>query len=239
MINDRLRPLISIGLKVALVICATVGLTLCFNAIGGFMSGDSLILYFTIQSNIWIALGDLYLGIKQFMAYKGGKYSLSRADEVLHLVLTVAITLTGIVYCCVLMPVFLSYPGGGGIALAPSQILVHMIVPALALIDYIGLTRNVRYKKTDFLFSAIPPIYYLGFSICGYFLGWDFGGGANYPYFFLNYGSPVGLFGFGGEMPYFMGSFYWIIAICVFVLALSKLLTVIVTRLTRFLPGKI
>lgn len=56
----------------------------------------------------------------------------------------------------------------------------------------------------------------------GYLQGWEFAPGYNYPYFFLNWGSPAGAFGFSKELP-FMGVAWWILAIMIFLLIIGYL----------------
>ena len=67
----------------------------------------------------------------------------------------------------------------------------------------------------------IPPLYYFAFSIVCNLLRVDFGGGSHYPYFFLNFNSPMGWFGTGGEIPYYFGTFYWVLALLAFVLGMG------------------
>ncbi len=56
----------------------------------------------------------------------------------------------------------------------------------------------------------------------GYIRGWEFAPGIRYPYFFLNWGSPAGAFGFSGELP-FMGCVWWILALLVLLLLCGAL----------------
>ena len=53
------------------------------------------------------------------------------------------------------------------------------------------------------------------------FMGWQFAEGYNYPYFFLNWGSPAGAFGFTKGLP-FMGTGWWILALLIFLLAVAR-----------------
>ena len=54
-------------------------------------------------------------------------------------------------------------------------------------------------------------------SLSNAITGWEFLEGINYPYFFLNWGSPAGAFGFTDGLP-FMGTVWWILAILLFLL---------------------
>ncbi len=203
----------------------------------GFMGGPNILFkYFTFQSNVWIALFGLIAGISQLRNVKSGVYEFSRATYIIQYVFTVSITLTGIVFCFVLLPTAIKDPALRSVMLDWPQIFMHVIVPILSVIDFLAWTRpvNFRFKAFDFLYTLIPPIYYWGFSAIGYFQNWDFGG-TNYPYFFLNYGSPAGFVGFSREMPYFMGTLWWIIAIGIFVSLVARIYHQL---LTKFMDSK-
>ncbi len=210
----------SIVTKCLLVVSVLSGLISCFATVGGFMGGKTLLLYFTNQSNIWIGVVALVFAIIQIDNFRKGQYTLSKRVALIQEIFTVSITLTGVIYCFVLVPAFMA-AGGDFNPFSPTQMLLHVVTPVLAIVDFTCFTRGVTFKARESLLATIPPFYYLGFSMVGYFKHWDFGAGANYPYFFLNYGSPAGVFGFSNEMPYFMGAFYWIAFIVLLVSAMS------------------
>lgn len=232
--KDRTNQIISILLKLIIVVCATIGLVLCFFS-SGFMGGKTLFLYFTIQSNIWIAVVDLIIAFIMINSLRTGEYALNDKLYLIQQIFTVSITLTGFVFCFVLIPSFMAmgaYASGFNL-FAPSQTLLHVVVPVLAVIDLIGFTRHANFTKMQCLWATIPPLYYLGFATIGYFKNWNFGGGNNFPYFFLNYDSPAGLFGFSNITPYYLGSFYWIILLLFFVLGISLIYIVMVNKFSK------
>lgn len=84
----------------------------------------------------------------------------------------------------------------------------------------------------------IPPILYAIYAGIGYVNNWQFAEGINYPYFFLNWGSPDGAFGFTNELP-FMECSWWIIAIFVFLIIIGYIYLVITDILKKiFKKGK-
>ena len=85
-----------------------------------------------------------------------------------------------------------------------------------------------RSRTTKF----IPPLLYAVYSGIGYIQGWEFAPGVNYPYFFLNWGSPAGAFGFTEGLP-FMGSAWWIIAIFIFLMIIGLIYLLIVNALGK------
>ncbi len=232
-LSIRKRTEISIVLKFLVFAFMAAGMLGCTVVSDTFMGSPSIFLkYFTMQSNIWIGVLALVLAFVQLKHLKSEVYEFSRPLLLLQQVFTVSITLTGVVFCFVLLPAMLATtPEYAPYILHWTQILLHVIVPVLAVVDLLAFTRTFHYnlKRFDFLWSALPPLYYLGFSRIGYVKNWDFGG-ANYPYFFLNYDSPAGFFGFSNEMPYFMGVFYWILVIVVLVLGVSLLYTTVVNK---------
>ena len=67
--------------------------------------------------------------------------------------------------------------------------------------------------------------------------GWEFATGVNYPYFFLNWGSPAGLFGFSDELP-FIGTGWWILVILVFLIIVGLVYLVTARLIGRKCVGK-
>ena len=59
-----------------------------------------------------------------------------------------------------------------------------------------------------------------GYAGIGYVNGWEFAKGQIYPYFFLNWGSPAGAFGFTDELPY-MGCVWWILILLLFLIIIG------------------
>ena len=193
------RKTTSYILKGIVVLAAVSGIWL--SAAGGrnsFMGGSRVFMYFTIQSNLAIALICAAGGI---LMLRSGR--IKDWWFVVKFVGTVSITLTGAVFCFVLAPTF------GPKAWSLQNILTHVIVPVAAVADFFvtGIYGNIRMR--DIVFVTLPPLAYVIYAGIGYACGWEFSKGANYPYFFLNWGSPAGAFGFTGELPY-MGCVWWI-----------------------------
>lgn len=213
---------LSVLLKMTVALGAFVGVALSHYNMRGFMGGNSTFLYFTIQSNLWIALLD----VVAFVMMARGSEALGRmgAEErvaarwysLAQLIFTVSITLTGVVFCFVLAPTM-----APGTAFGLANVLTHVVVPLAAIIDFIVCRRTYTFRRIDVLFPTLPAWYYLAFASVGYVLDWPFGEGINYPYFFLNWGSPAGAFGFCDALP-FMGVAYYIALILLFLIALAR-----------------
>jgi hypothetical protein len=173
------------------------------------MGGSRIFMYFTIQSNLLIALICMIGFILLLRRDEVGK-----AWRVIKLAGTVAITLTGLVFCFVLVPVL----GNGFWNL--QNTLTHVVVPIAAVADWFASGAAKGLRKRSAFFVLIPPFLYVIYAAIGYVRGWEFSKGVNYPYFFLNWGSPAGAFGFTGELPY-MGCVWWILILLVFLIAVG------------------
>jgi len=204
------RKKISFALKLAVILSAVLGTVL--SALGeknSFMGGSVVFMYFTIQSNIAIAV-ICAVGCYLIMRDK----AISNAWYIVKLVGTVSITLTGVVFVVMLAPVL------GDKAWNIQNTLTHVVVPAVAIADYFVIASGSSLRKKDVVYVTIPPLLYVIYAGIGYIRGWEFALGVNYPYFFLNWGSPAGAFGFSNELP-FMGCVWWILILSAFLIAVG------------------
>lgn len=220
MISQRDKA-ISLGLKCIVFLCAVIG-TAVSAAAGShsFMGGSMVFMYFTIQSNIAIAV---ICAIGAILLLK--ERLIGIAWYVVKFVGTVAITLTGLVFCFILAPTM-----GRG-AWNIQNILTHVVVPLFSVADFFvtGVDREIRNRSI--VFVTLPPLAYAIYAGIGYVRGWQFAYGIRYPYFFLNWGSPAGAFGFTKELPY-MGCVWWILALLAFLVFIGWLYLLII-RLIR------
>ena len=199
------RKLVSYLLKCAVVVSAAAGVILSAVASAStFMGGNRVFMYFTIQSNIAVGLICLVGGLLLAAGREPGN-----GWHVVKFMGTVSITLTGAVFCFVLAPTL------GRYAWNAQNILTHVVVPIAAIADFFvtGICGDLKVRSA--LYGTMPPLAYAVYAGIGYVAGWEFSAGVNYPYFFLNWGSPAGAFGFTRELP-FMGCGWWII--CLFIL---------------------
>ena len=206
-----MRNKISVILKLVVVVCAVWGVLLCVaSGADSFMGSWNALKFFTIQSNIWVALAEA-CGVVTILKKK----TPSKICNIIKLMVTVAITLTGFVFCFILAPTF---PGAWILA----NVLTHVIVPIASVLDFLVYDAQFAYQKKWCFTAAILPVYYVIFAAYGYAQNWEFMPGVNYPYFFLNWGSPAGVFGFCKGLP-FIGVGYWILIGFVFVTLVALL----------------
>ena len=150
--------------------------------------------YFTIQSNLAIAL---ICAVESIILAQ--KKPISPVWSVIKFVGTVSITLTGIVFVFVLAPTM------GASAWNTQNILTHVVVPLLAVIDFFVLAPSTQIEYKNIFYVILPPLLY-----------------AVSAYFFLNWGSPAGAFGFSKELP-FMGTVWWILSLFLFLILIGFL----------------
>ncbi len=222
--NSRI---ISIILKIAVFVSAAIGVFLsAYASSATFMGGTRVFMYFTIQSNIAIAI----------IALIGAIFLIKNKDigtvwYVIKFVGTVSITLTGAVFTFVLAPTLGKY------AWNVQNILTHVVVPLAAIVDFFvtGVYGNIR--KRNIFFVILPPLAYAIYAGIGYAAGWEFADGINYPYFFLNWGSPAGAFGFTDKLP-FMGCAWWILALLILLIAVGFAYLLIVEGIKKIMRKK-
>ncbi len=216
------RRSLSLLLKSLAALSAVVGTVL--SAIAGsrvFMGGSTVFMYFTIQSNIAVAL---VCAVGAVLLAK--KTRIGRGWFIVKLVATVAITLTGVVFCFVLAPTMRA--GAWNV----QNILTHVVVPVLCIVDFFLTGVYGTLRRSDVFYVILPPLAYAIYAGIGYVRGWQFSPGVNYPYFFLNWGSEAGAFGFSKGLP-FMGCGWWILAILVFLILIGLVYLAIVRALQR------
>ena len=203
----KTQKICSIILKTIVVLSAVIGTLLSYLAgRNSFMGGNHVFMYFTIQSNIAIAIISA-IGLYRLLRNK----PISKVWYTIKFVGTVSITLTGVVFGLVLAPTL------GANAWNIQNTLTHLIVPVVSVIDFFVMSNVATIKKINALYVIIPPILYAIYAGIGYVNNWQFAEGINYPYFFLNWGSEAGAFGFTNELP-FMGSAWWILALLIFLI---------------------
>ena len=194
--------IISLILKAVVVIAAAIGVFIsAYASKDTFMGGSRVFMFFTIQSNIAIAIVALIGAVLLIR-----KRLIRDIWFVIKFVGTVSITLTGAVFTFVLAPTLGEY------AWNLQNILTHVVVPLAAIADFFVTGAYGDIKKSSVFFVVLPPAAYVVYAAIAYVAGWEFMEGINYPYFFLNWGGPAGAFGFMKTFP-FMGTAWWIVAL--------------------------
>ena len=216
------RKTASLALKLIVILSAVTGTVL--SAAAGrraFMGGSRVFMYFTIQSNLAVALISA-VGVFLLLRRKApgsGWYAVKLAGAV-------SITLTGVVFAVLLAPIL------GAADWSLPNTLTHLVVPLAAVADFFVVASGAEIRKRNVVFVIIPPLLYTVYAGIGFVNGWEFAKGQNYPYFFLNWGSPAGAFGFTDGLPY-MGTVWWILVLLLFLIAVGLGYLALARRLGR------
>ncbi|MBR2871673.1 MAG: Pr6Pr family membrane protein [Clostridia bacterium] len=202
MINTT-RDKISCLFKALTIIFSLSGVLLSvFSAKDDGYTGSSFarLLYFTAQSNIWIGVTTLLI-----LTVKKSRYNFQKNLYFFRFYFTVSITMTMFVFCFLLAPFSDDSYKAWGLA----NILTHVFCPFTCILDFIFDPTKITIKRKHLAYAMLPAIIYFTLASILEELHVDFGRGEYFPYFFMNYHSPAGIFGFTNNYPYYMGCFYW------------------------------
>ncbi|MFA5422131.1 MAG: hypothetical protein WC344_05095 [Bacilli bacterium] len=213
------QKIINIILEFAVFVFAFIGVVFTSFGVSGLMTGTS-ILYYTVQSNIWIGLTCLTFAILRLINYHRDDFIIPTWLFIVKYVFVVAITLTMVVFWFLLAPT-IQLPS---YFLSPSNLFAHTLTPLAAIISFLAFdSRAYQIPKKCSLLSLTTPLYYLFFAIICSVAGVRF---AIYqlPYFFLNF-FEFGWFGFNRFSEAYgfasFGVFYWIVLILIFIFLLG------------------
>ena len=189
------------------------GLSCIFAVRDGYSHWFRRLLYFTQQSNLWIGITSLIFAVMLILNKNNQKQML--AISVFKYIFTVSITITGIIFCVLLAP-FADYD-----IWTFATVLTHVVVPIFSIFDFFVNPYILKFDKKYRLFSIIPPFAYFVITTILCLLKVDFGRGDAFPYFFFNFYSVAGLFGFVKGSPPQMGSVCWMIFLLGFIYLIS------------------
>ena len=193
-------------MKVAVAVSAFFGvfLSLLTATADGYTPPFTRLMYFTAQSNLWLGVLYVFLAVFSFSKTKSKGAGMQRL-YLFRFIAVVSISMTCLVFCALLAP--FSYDATYRPWAIPN-VWTHVITPALALVDFFTDRQSIVHKRALWL-CLIPFFVYFFIVSIMQFYQIDFGRGEPFPYFFVNYFSPAGLFGFSKTFPYLMGSIYW------------------------------
>jgi hypothetical protein len=126
------------------------------NALAGFIDGISMYKYYTMQTNLFVAI---WLTIALIFNYKPDK--LKKIKGVIKGGITIYITITFIVFAIMLSSLY-----------NPTEtierftnIATHYIIPIAFLLDWVFTEKTINYKWLNLVFWIIYPILYLVLAI--------------------------------------------------------------------------
>ena len=208
---------LSLIINVIIVLSSASAITMDFSPSAVRIMDGNPLLFFTTQSNIAVGAVSMCSVIMYAFDFVAKKWM-----SIIKLATTTSIMLTMAVYC------FLLAPAASGIyegVWSTCNVLLHVVVPLMCVLDYYLTTGRQNFCVCERLWTIVPPVLFMTFSAIGYVSNWNYGLDQNYPYFFMNYASEAGVFGFCGQLPY-IGVFYYAVAIAAAVYLFGVLLTI-------------
>lgn len=164
--------------------------------------------FFTLQTNLFVIILMIFKIIFQITHIFKVNFNISYKPWIHYLEIFIAfyITITGFIFCFILVPVALATNTAFISSLSYRDIFLHIFVPFLTLIEYYSCDNKILLKnKSAFLFLIYPLVYCLLTFARAFFGGKPFPGGSQYPYFFID--------------PTFNNQ-GWLVVICYFILCL-------------------
>ncbi|WES64596.1 Pr6Pr family membrane protein [Microbacter sp. GSS18] len=143
------------------------------------------LLYFTALSNVlalaWMA--TVAAATVRDLLTRGPR-GLSNPSPEFHGAVLMAVTVTMLVYTIVLVPTLTEDSSYQAYTLTDT--LVHVVAPALVILDWLLFTPKGRMRWRDPLLWALIPLGYLAFAFVFGSVGGEFAPGVRYPYPFMN-----------------------------------------------------
>lgn len=218
------KTLIHLIISALIIISSIIGSIQTINY--GSSSNGNDILYFTVQSNLWLAAIYLIVLILELISFKKNKDIIPSYIHTLKFIFVVSITITFIVFFTILVPEIGSY-----VITMPGSLLVHLVSPVLAIIDYLIFENKQIRKKQTVIYPLIPPLIYFIVIIILSYNGLTFVNDQKVPYFFLDY-ERLTWFNISNNK---IGVFYWVLILSILILGISysllKLNEVIQTKI--------
>ena len=175
MYKVKIRKVINLAIG---IIAPLAWLYLAFRGKGSFMnSGFRTLKYFTIQSNLFSAFTS-WLWIVKGDNHKNG---------LLKYISTISVTITLFVVLTFLGPIF-----GYGLMFRGASFWLHLIIPVLAIIDFVFFDEE-SYTKKERLYTLIPLVIYGTFYLGNILInGVGVRPNSNDWYGFARWGIPIG-----------------------------------------------
>ena len=146
--------------------------------------------FFTVQTNMFVVIIELFLGIGLILDIFKVKNNLTRNKlfSTTRLMVTFFITITGVIYCFVLAPAGILFGGKSvPLMLGVRNILLHVVVPVLSVVGYYKFCPKEQLSKHyAFLFLIYPFVYFIMVNLRVWLGGTAFYDGTLYPYFFID-----------------------------------------------------
>lgn len=189
--NKKTQIKVGVIFKIIAVVASIYGM---FATSDGIMS----LTFFTNLSNIWIDIILIIFAVLDiiFLYTKGERNLKNNTMYIIKFMLTISITLTFLIYLCILAPTSPNGPIGAYLSGNCGSLCVHFITPVIAVLDFFVFDYQYKSNKIHAVYAVIPPLAYVLFIVILGQCGVRWFGNMMAPYNFINYGAKTGWFGF-------------------------------------------
>ena len=113
-----------------------------------------VIVYYTIQTNIFVALWALYIAVSALVP------RLRAVSGIVSMLVTLYISITGVVYWAMLVPML----GFDAKLFSLSNIWMHAVTPTFAIVMFFAFLRGRAIGSAKLSLVVVYPLLYLGFA---------------------------------------------------------------------------
>lgn len=183
-INNRLTSFIY---KICIIVVCFVGLLMNSGIIGGTFA-PYVFLYYTILSNLFCLIFYIISAIFTMVNIKNtGKYGVLKFAPHFKGGVVMAMVLTMLFYFFILSSGSFENVSFSAVF---SNIIVHLIVPIMVIVDWVLFDRKGRFTGSDPIIWTVVPFMYYALVLVAAQLQVQYYGGANYPYYFIDPSDP-------------------------------------------------
>lgn len=186
---------------------------------------------FTTLSNIGIGIAVVIVFLDEIKPDKVLDMNSIQTKYIFKFMMTSAILLTFLLYLLILAPTNEKGFIGAYLNNRCGSLAHHFISPIAAIVDFVIFDKRYQPKIYHILLGMITPLVYVAYVFILGITGYRWPGNMYAPYNFLNYGTPVGWWGFDlsqiGSTSLGIGVAYMVLGLLVFFVFLGWILIVL------------
>ena len=205
--------------------------------------GWSTVTKFTTLSNIGIAVAVFIVLIDEIRVCKGKETHHTQGKYVFKFMMTISILITFLLFLAILAPTSDKGFVGAYMNNNCGSLAHHFIAPLAAIADFFIFDQRYEPKVSHVFVSLIVPVVYVLFIVILAVAGYRWPGGMYAPYNFLNFGAPVGWWGFDlsqmGSTSLGIGVGYLVFALMIIFALLGLGMIAIKKHLRKTIPNEI
>ena len=208
---------ISLALNILIVIMTIVALTISLSGLKfmkgsetyGELTGLQAFGYFTVQSNVFMAIVSLIFAIKEIQFLKG---KIKKIPFRYYILKMIAVTAIGLTFFTVFIIFSILLKDGIFPLIKNSNLFFHCIIPIASIINYIIFEKTNTIKFKHIFYGLIPTVLYEIYYTCNVLLNMKDGkvSPAHDWYYFAQNGLLIAI-----SIPFIMLGITYIIALAI------------------------